>query len=163
MIPQVPTVFGGVSLVLVVVAIKALIVPHGISCHLIWPFEKWLILNLFQHLAHWLSEHNINCLRVSSSELPSKISPWSIIIVSVQLKIPHLLRDNLSLTFPLLLVFLNPFIFVNPIHELTHNGDRFTSQGFPKTVLGWVTDLKNIDSHIIDFVVYLVVHLLLPV
>ena len=163
MIPQVPTVFGGVSLVLVVVAIKALIVPHGISCHLIWPFEKWLILNLFQHLAHWLSEHNINSLRVGSSRLPSKVSLWSVIIVSVRPEISPLLKDNLSLTFPLLLVFLDPFIFVNPIHELTHNGDRFTSQGFPKTVLGWVTDLKNIDSHIIEFVIYLVVHLLLPV
>ena len=40
MIPQIPGVLGGVSLVLVVVAIKALIVPYGISCHLIWPFEE---------------------------------------------------------------------------------------------------------------------------
>ena len=127
MIPQVPTVFGGVSLVLVVVAIKALIAPHGISCHLIWPFEKWLILNLFQHLAHWLSEHNINCLKVSSSELPSKVSPWSIIIVSVRLKIPHLLRDNLSLSFPLLLFFFNSLVLINPVHELAHAGDRFAS------------------------------------
>ena len=64
MIPQIPTVLNGVSLVLVVVAIKALIAPHGISCHLIWPFEERLILNLFQHLMHWLLEHNINHLSV---------------------------------------------------------------------------------------------------
>ena len=131
MIPQVPIVFGGVSLVLVVVAIKALIAPHRISCHLIWPFEEWLILNLFQHLVHWFSEHNINSLRVGSSRLPSKVSLWSVIIVSVRPEISPLLKDNLSLTFPLLLVFLNPFIFVNPIHELTQTSDKFTSQGFP--------------------------------
>ena len=131
MIPQVLIVFGGVSLVLVVVAIKALIAPHRISCHLIWTFEEWIILNLFQHLVHWFSEHNINCLRVSSSRLPSKVSSWSVIIVSVRPEISPLLKDNLSLTFPLLLVFLNPFIFVNPIHKLTQIGDKFTSQGFP--------------------------------
>ena len=65
MIPQIPAVLGGVSLVLVVVEIKALIAPHGIYCHLVWPFEEWLILNLFQYLVHWLSEHSINRLNVS--------------------------------------------------------------------------------------------------
>ena len=52
------------ALVLVVVAIKALITPHGISCHLVWPFEERLILNLFQYLVHWLSEHSINYISV---------------------------------------------------------------------------------------------------
>ena len=64
MIPQVLAVFDVVSLVLVVMAIKVLIAPHGISCHLIWPFEEQLILNLFQYLAHGLSEHSINCLSI---------------------------------------------------------------------------------------------------
>ena len=64
MIPQVLAVFDVVSLVLMVMAIKVLIAPHGISCHLIWPFEERLILNLFQYLAHWLSEHSINCLSI---------------------------------------------------------------------------------------------------
>ena len=112
-------------------AIKALIAPHGISCHLIWPFEERLILHLFQYLAHWFLEHSINCLRIGSSRLPSKVSLWLLIIVSVRPEILPLLMDNLSLTFTLLLVFLNSFILVNPIHELTHTGDRFTSHGFP--------------------------------
>ena len=112
---------------------------------------------------HWFSEHNINCLRVGSSRLPSKVSHWSVIIVSVQPEISPLLKDNLSLTFPLLLVFLNPFIFFNPIHELTQTGDKFTSQGFPQTVLDWEADLKSTNSHIIEFTVYVVVHLLVPV
>ena len=127
MIPQVLAVFDGVSLVLVIMTIKALIAPHEISCHLILPFKERFILNFFEHLAHWLSEHNINCLRVGSSRLPSKVSPRSVIIILVQPEILHLLRDNLSLTFTLLLVFLYFFILVNPIYELMHTGDRFTS------------------------------------
>ena len=85
MIPQIPTILSGVSLVLVVVAIEALITPHGhgISCHLVWPFEERLILNLLQYLAHWLSKHDIHCLGLGSSKLPSKVSPRSVIIVSV--------------------------------------------------------------------------------
>ena len=64
MIPQILVVLGDVSLVLVVVAIKVLITPYEISCHLIWPFEERLILSLFQYLMHWLLEHNINHLSV---------------------------------------------------------------------------------------------------
>ena len=112
---------------------------------------------------HWLSEHSINCLNVGSSGLPSKVSPWSVIIVSIRPEISPLVRDNLSLTFTLLLVFLNSFILVNPIHELTHTSDKFTSQGFPQTVLGWEADLKSTDSHVIKFTVYLVIHLPVPI
>ena len=55
MIPQVPVVFDGVSLVLVVMTIKALIAPHGISYHLILPFEERLILNFSNtwHTGSW--------------------------------------------------------------------------------------------------------------
>ena len=67
MIPLVPAIFGEVSLVLVIMAIKALVAPSGISCHLIWPFEERLVLNLFQHLAHWLLEHSINRLSMGKS------------------------------------------------------------------------------------------------
>ena len=45
MIPQISTVLCGVPLVLVVLAIKALIASQGVSCHLVWPYEQWLILN----------------------------------------------------------------------------------------------------------------------
>ena len=131
MIPQIPTVLSGVFLVLVVMAIKVLIAPYGVPCHLIWPFEEWLILNLFKNLMHWLLEHNIDRLSISRPWLPSKISPRPVVIVSVWPDIPPLPKDNLSLSFPLLLVFLNPFIFIDPIHELAHTGDRFASQGFP--------------------------------
>ena len=131
MIPQILVVLGDVSLVLVVVAIKVLITPYEISCHLIWPFEEWLILNLFQYLVHWLSEHNINRMSVGRPWLPSKVSSRSVIIVSIRPEIPPLLRDNLSLSFPLLLVFLNPFVLINPVPKLAHIGNRFASQRFP--------------------------------
>ena len=131
MIPQILVVLGDVSLVLVVVAIKVLITPYEISCHLIWPFKEWLILNLFQYLVHWLSEHNINRMSVGRPWLPSKVSPRSVIIVSIRPEIPPLLRDNLSLSFPLLLVFLNPFVLINPVPKLAHIGNRFASQRFP--------------------------------
>ena len=131
MIPQILVVLGDVSLVLVVVVIKVLITPYEISCHLIWPFEEWLILNLFQYLVHWLLEHNINRMSVGRPWVPSKVSPRSVIIVSIRPEIPPLLRDNLSLSFPLLLVFLNPFVLINPVPKLAHIGNRFASQRFP--------------------------------
>ena len=65
MIPQILAVLGGVSLVLVVVAIKALIAPLGVPCHLIWPSKEWLILNLFKNLMHRFLEHSIDHLSIS--------------------------------------------------------------------------------------------------
>ena len=65
MIPQIPVVLDGVSLVQVVVAIKALVAPHGVSSHLVWPFEERLVLNLLQNLMLRFSEHRINCLSIS--------------------------------------------------------------------------------------------------
>ena len=101
--------------------------PHGVSCHLIWPFEEWLVLDLLQNLVYWLLEHSINYLPVSRFRLPCKVPPRSVIIVPVPPEIPYLLRDNLSLSFPLLLVFLNPFLFVNSVHEFAYVGNRLAS------------------------------------
>ena len=128
---QVSTILYGVSLVLVVLAIKSLIAPQGVSCHLIWQFEEWLILDLLQNLVHWFSEHRINHLSISRPRLPRKVSPRSVVIILVRPKILHLLRDNLSLTFPLLLAFFNHVILVNPVHELVYTGDRLSRQRLP--------------------------------
>ena len=46
MVPQIPTVLRSVSLVLMVLAIKALVAPHRVSSHFFQPFEEWLILDL---------------------------------------------------------------------------------------------------------------------
>ena len=39
-------------LLLVVLEMKALIVPQRVSTHLVQPFEVWLILDLLQNLIH---------------------------------------------------------------------------------------------------------------
>ena len=65
MVPQIPAILHSVSLVLMVLAIKALVTPHGVSSHLVRPFEEQLILNLLQNLMLQFSEHCINRLGVS--------------------------------------------------------------------------------------------------
>ena len=55
----------------------------------------------------------------------------SVVAVSIRHEIPPLLRNNLSLSFPLLLVFLNPLILINSVHELVHTSAEFASQRFP--------------------------------
>ena len=110
-----------------VLAIQVLVVLRGISCHLIQPFEELFILDLFQCLMYWVSDHSVYCLRVVGLGLPCKVSPWSIVVVeSVRLEIPSLLRDNFRFTFSQLLVFFNPFILVDPIYELAQARDRFS-------------------------------------
>ena len=74
---------------------------------------------------YWLSEHRINRLRSHRPRLPSKIPLGPVIIVSFRPEIPLVLRDNLSLSLPLLLVFLNLLVFVNTIHKQTHTPYRF--------------------------------------
>jgi len=64
-VPQIPTVFCSVPLVLMVFAIKALVAPHRVSSHLVRPFEERLIFNLLQNLMHRFSEYCINYLGVS--------------------------------------------------------------------------------------------------
>ena len=64
MVPQILAILRSVSLVSMVLAIKALVAPRGVSSHLVWLFEKWLILELLQNLMHQVSEHCINHLGV---------------------------------------------------------------------------------------------------
>ena len=158
MIPQVSVILDSVSVFLVILAIKALITRHKISCHLIRPFEERLVFNLLQNLLYWFSKHSINHLGVSRSQLPNKFFPSSVVIVSIQLEIPPLLRDHLSLSFPLQLVFFDPFVLVNSIHKLANTSNRLTSQRFPQIMLGWEASLESINGHIIIVSVYFVKH-----
>ena len=64
MVPQIPAILRSVSLVSMVLAIKAQVTPHGVSNHLVRPFKEWLVLDLFQNLMQRLSEHRINHLGV---------------------------------------------------------------------------------------------------
>ena len=46
MVSQILAILHSVSLVLMVLAIKVLVMPHGVSNHLVRPFEERLVLNL---------------------------------------------------------------------------------------------------------------------
>ena len=63
-IPEVLAIIRGMSVVLVILAIKVLISLCGLSRHLIQPSKVWLVLDFFQHLMHWFSEYSPNVLRV---------------------------------------------------------------------------------------------------
>ena len=143
-------------LLLVVLEMKALIVPQRVSTHLVQPFEVWLILDLLQNLIHWFSEHSVNPLRWCKPSLPSKILPGSVIVVTVRPEISNLLKDSLTLSLALLLVLLDLLILINPIHELAHTSNRFSSQRLPARQVGrpWKP-----DSYIIKVTIYLIKHL----
>ena len=136
MTPQSSIVFCGVPSVLVVLVMKALVARHGVSSHFIWSFEEWLILDFLQDLVYWLSEHRVNHLSSGKPRMPSKVSSGPVTVVSVRPEIPPLLRDNLSLRFPLLLVLLKPLILINLVHELTYTVSGFPGQRFPLAMLG---------------------------
>ena len=51
--PEVPVVLCYIPMVLVVLAMKVLIVPRGLSRHLIRPLKMWLILDFLQHPMYW--------------------------------------------------------------------------------------------------------------
>ena len=145
-------------MVLMVMAIEALITPHRISCHLVRPFEERLILNILQNLLYWFSKHSIHRLSVGRSWLPNKIFLRSVIMRSVRLEIPHLLRDHLLFSLPLQLVLLYSSVLINLIHKLSHTSNRLTRQRFPQTMLGWKASLKSINGHIVIVPVYLIKH-----
>ena len=76
---------------------------------------------------HQFSKYSVNHLGVGRSYRSNIIFSRSSGIESVQPEISPLLRDNLRFTFSLLLIFLNSLVFINPVHNLTHTGNRFTS------------------------------------
>ena len=144
---------------LVVLAMKTLVTPHGVSSHFFWSFELWLIFYLFQDLMYWLPEHRVYHLRSCRPRLPSKIPSGPIIVVPIQLEIPHLLRDNLILSFALLLVFLDPLVLINTIHKPMNTPYRLLGQGFSQIMPSGQADLKGPYSHAIKIPINLVKHL----
>ena len=87
--------------VLIVLAIKVLIAPCGLSRHLIRPLKVWLVLDFLQHLMYWFSEYSIDSLCVGHSGLPYEISPRAVAVISVQPEIPHFLRDKILFSLTL--------------------------------------------------------------
>ena len=80
----------------------------------------------------------------------------------IQPVIPSFLRDNLILPLPLLLILFDLFILVNPIHQLTHIGDRFANKRLPQTVIGGESELERADGQFIKITINLIKHLPVP-
>ena len=114
-------------MILMIVAVKILVASRRLSCHLVRLFKKWFIPNLLQHLLYRLLEHGINRLGIGRTRLPHIVFLRPVIVVPVRPEIPPLLRDYLSLSFSLQLVFFYSSLFINPIHQLLYTSDRFTS------------------------------------
>ena len=163
MIPQTFAALDGMPSPLVVLAIKILVMPHGVSSHFVWPFKVWLTFDLLQDLMHWFSEHSVNHLRSHGSRLSSKIPSGSIIVVSVRPKIPYLLRDNLTLPLTLLLVFLNSLVLINTIYKPTNTPYQLLGQGFSQIMLGGQADFEDPYSHVIKIPINLIKHLSVPI
>ena len=158
-VPEVPVILRGMSMVLVILAIKVLIALRGLSCHLIRPPKVWLVLDFLQHLMHWFSEYSTNSLYVGCLQLPCEISHRAIAIILVRPEIPPLLRDNLLFSLALQLVFLYSFILINPIHQLAHTDGRFASQRLPQAMLGWEVVFEGVDGDIVKVALYFIIHL----
>ena len=160
-VPEVLAILRGMSVVLVVLAIKVLVSLRGLSRHLIRPSKVWLDLDFFQHLMHWFSEYSPDVLHIGCLRLPYEISPWATVGISVRPEIPPLLRDNLLLSLALLLVFFYLLVLIDLIYQLAHTGGRLASQGFPQAMLGWEDALEGVDGDVIKVVIYLIIHLLI--
>ena len=85
---------------MVVLAMKTLIALHGVSSHLIWLLEVWLILYFLQDLVHKLPKHSTNYLGSSRSSMPSKISLGPIVVVPLRSESLWSWGTTLALPFP---------------------------------------------------------------
>ena len=56
MIPQTPTIFCGMPMILMILVIEVTVSLFEIFHHLIGSFEEWFIVDFFQYLMHQLSE-----------------------------------------------------------------------------------------------------------
>ena len=112
---------------------------------------------------YWLSKHHVNHPRSRKPRLPGKIPSGLAIIVFVRPEIPPVLRDNLILSLPLLLVFLNPLVFINMIHKPTHTLYRLLGQGLSQIMLSRQVDFKSPYGHVIKVPIDLIEHLLVSV
>ena len=112
---------------------------------------------------HEFSEYSNNHPSGSRAWVPSKISLRSTAIVPIQLEIPLLLGDHLSLSLSLLLVLFDPFVLVDMIYELMHAPNRLLCQRFSQIMLGKQVDLKSPYGHVVEIPINLIEHLPVPI
>ena len=118
-------------MVLMIVTVQVLVTFRRVSSHLPRPSEIGLVPYFLQYLLYWLPEYGIHCLRVALSSLSRKISPRLIGVIPFRLEIIRFGGNNLLLSLSLQLIFLYPFVLVDPIHQLMNVGNWFSNEGFP--------------------------------
>ena len=119
------------STVLMILAIETLITPRGVTSHFIWPLEVWFNLYLLKNLMHRLLEYCADHLGSGKPSMSNKISLGSVVTISLKPKVSSVKGSHFFLPLPLLLIILDPFMFINPIYELTHALCWFICQGLP--------------------------------
>ena len=129
--------------------------PHGVTFHFIWPLEVWFNLYLLKNLMHRLLEYCADHLG-SRQPMSSKISPGSVVIIPLRAKFSSLRGSHFCLPFPLLLIILSSFMFINLIHQLTHALHWFLCQGLPQFVLSWKANLNRLYCHVFKISIYLI-------
>ena len=115
MVFQHSTLLGCMSFVPVVSTIQVLISLRGIPCHLVLPFEEWLVLNPIYDLVHRLLEHHVYLPHLHFRLLYPQVPLGSRRKNSRP-------RSIYKRCFVLTLqsIIFKPFIFFNTSHELPH-------------------------------------------
>jgi len=111
--------------------IKDLILPHKVTSHFVWPLEVWLDLYLLKNLVRRLFEYCANHLSSRKASTSKEVSPRLVVIVPLRPKVSSVRGNYFCLSLALLLIILDPFVFINSIHELMHILHWFLRQGLP--------------------------------
>ena len=146
-----------------ILAIKTLISPHGVTPHFIRPLEVWFNLNLLKNLMHRLLEYCDNHLGNRKPSMSSKVSSESVIIIPLRPKVSLVRGSHFCLPLPLRLIILDPFMFINPIHELMHALRWFLCQRLPQFMLSRKANLKCPYCYIFKISIYLIKRLPIPI
>ena len=119
MIPQSSAIFFGVSSLLLVFSMKALIALHRDSFHFIWPFKVWFIVNLFQDLMHWFPKHCANHLWSTWPWLPSK-SLWGRLLLYLS-NLKSFLSWGITLAFHFLCCWYSSTCLYSSIRSISQH------------------------------------------
>ena len=109
-----------------------------------------------ENLMNRLLEHCTNHLRTRMPSMSCKISFESIVVISLRPKVSLVKKSHLWFPLPLLLILFNPFVLVNPIHQLVHASCKFHCQGLSQIMLSREANFKRPYCHIFKIFIYLI-------
>ena len=135
---------------LVIGIIKALIPSRRVSTYLSWPSEIRLILNAFKDFINGLLECHINSLGTLCWALPG--GPWLSPISLLKLLgviLFMILWWGRSFTFALQSIIFQPFVLLNPSHQLMHVFRRLHDQKISQLWLLGETQLEGASCYLL--------------